>query len=59
MIALIENVGFGGTHAAPTVKAVYETYVAKRNGSSLPALPDPTAAAKPGSKPRVFVGAVD
>ena len=26
VIALIENVGFGGTHAAPAVKGVYEAY---------------------------------
>lgn len=26
VIALIENVGFGGSHAAPAVKAVYETF---------------------------------
>ncbi|HEX8853384.1 MAG TPA: penicillin-binding transpeptidase domain-containing protein, partial [Pyrinomonadaceae bacterium] len=28
-IALIENVGFGGTFAAPAVRAVYDVYVAK------------------------------
>jgi len=28
-IALIENVGFGGTYAAPAVRAVYDAYVAK------------------------------
>lgn len=27
VIALIENVGFGGTYAAPAVKAIFETYV--------------------------------
>lgn len=30
VIALIENVGFGGSHAAPAVKGVYEAYLAKR-----------------------------
>ncbi len=30
VIALIENVGFGGSHAAPAVKGVYEAYIAKR-----------------------------
>lgn len=35
VIALIENVGFGGSHAAPAAKAIYETYLAKR--SPLPA----------------------
>jgi penicillin-binding protein 2 len=29
MVALIENSGFGGTHAAPTVRAVYDTYYRK------------------------------
>ncbi|HEX8475641.1 MAG TPA: penicillin-binding protein 2 [Pyrinomonadaceae bacterium] len=28
-IALIENVGFGGTHAAPAVRAVYDAYYRK------------------------------
>ncbi|MBX3298561.1 MAG: penicillin-binding protein 2 [Acidobacteria bacterium] len=31
MVALIENVGFGGSFAAPASKGVYETYLAKRN----------------------------
>ena len=30
VIALIENVGFGGTHAAPAAKALYETYMATK-----------------------------
>ena len=30
VIALIENVGFGGSFAAPAVKGVYESYIAKR-----------------------------
>lgn len=33
VIGLIENAGFGGSHAAPAVRAVYETYLAKRNGT--------------------------
>lgn len=36
VLALIENVGFGGSHAAPAVKGVYEAYLAKRPGG-LPA----------------------
>lgn len=32
VIALIENVGFGGSHAAPAVKGVYEAYIAKKGG---------------------------
>lgn len=30
VIGLIENVGFGGSHAAPAVKAVYEAYMLKK-----------------------------
>lgn len=30
VIALIENVGFGGSHAAPAAKAVYESYMATK-----------------------------
>lgn len=30
VIGLIENVGFGGTHAGPAVKGVYDAYLAKR-----------------------------
>lgn len=37
VIGLIENVGFGGTHAAPAVKGVYETYIATRHGGVPPA----------------------
>ncbi len=29
VIALIENVGFGGTHAAPAVRAIYDAYYRK------------------------------
>lgn len=31
VLGLIENVGFGGSHAAPAVKGVYESYLAKRS----------------------------
>ncbi|MEO7673125.1 MAG: penicillin-binding protein 2 [Pyrinomonadaceae bacterium] len=44
VIALIENVGFGGSHAAPAAKGVYEAYLAKRNGGQVPA--DPNLVAK-------------
>jgi len=30
VIALIENVGFGGSHAAPAAKGVYEAYMVKK-----------------------------
>jgi penicillin-binding protein 2 len=35
VVALIENAGFGGSHAAPVVKAIYETYLAKRDGTTV------------------------
>ncbi|MBK9162962.1 MAG: penicillin-binding protein 2 [Acidobacteria bacterium] len=42
VIGLIENVGFGGTHAGPAVKGVYEAYLAKKN----PQPAEPTEVAK-------------
>lgn len=37
VISLIENVGFGGSHAAPAAKGVYESYMAKKGiGPALP-----------------------
>ncbi len=36
VIGLIENVGFGGTHAGPAVKGVYEAYIASRYGTLQP-----------------------
>ncbi|HMQ03274.1 MAG TPA: penicillin-binding protein 2 [Pyrinomonadaceae bacterium] len=44
VIGLIENVGFGGTHAGPAVRGVYEAYMAKRNGGSAVA-PSPETSA--------------
>jgi len=40
VIALIENVGFGGSHAAPAVKSVYEAYIATKTGGVTPAEAD-------------------
>jgi len=45
VIALIENVGFGGSHAAPAAKGLYETYIAKKHGGVLPAT-DPNLVAR-------------
>lgn len=42
VLALIENVGFGGSHAAPAAKGVYEAYLAKRN----PPAADPNLVAR-------------
>ncbi len=36
VIALIENVGFGGSHAAPAVKGIYEKYISLRHPEGLP-----------------------
>lgn len=46
VISLIENVGFGGSHAAPAAKGVYEAYLAKRNGGAPPAPVDPNLVAR-------------
>ncbi|MFN2414001.1 MAG: penicillin-binding protein 2 [Pyrinomonadaceae bacterium] len=35
-IALIENVGFGGTYAAPAVRAVYDVFVGKKHPELVP-----------------------
>ncbi|HEV3468982.1 MAG TPA: penicillin-binding protein 2 [Pyrinomonadaceae bacterium] len=44
-IALIENVGFGGTYAAPAVRAVYDVYVSKTHPDLAPK-PTPEQLAK-------------
>jgi penicillin-binding protein 2 len=44
MIALIENVGFGGRFAAPAVHKVYDTYLAKTHPHLAPAGPAVTEA---------------
>lgn len=36
VIALVENVGFGGTHAAPMVRALYDVYYRKTRGEDAP-----------------------
>jgi penicillin-binding protein 2 len=46
MIALIENVGFGGRFAAPAVHKVYETYLAKAHPDLAPPAPAATEVAK-------------
>jgi penicillin-binding protein 2 len=45
VLALVENVGFGGSFAAPAAKGVYEAYLAKRNGNQQPQA-DPNLVAK-------------
>ncbi|CAN5324648.1 penicillin-binding protein 2 [soil metagenome] len=35
VLAMVENVGFGGSFAAPAVRCVYEAYLAKRNPNLL------------------------
>lgn len=44
-IALVENVGFGGTYAAPAVRAVYDVYVSKEHPDIAPK-PTPEQIAK-------------
>jgi penicillin-binding protein 2 len=34
VIGLIENSGFGGSHAGPAVKGVYDAYILKRNSDA-------------------------
>ena len=45
VIALIENSGFGAANAAPAVKAMYETYLAKRGGAPVEEKDPPKAVA--------------
>ena len=59
VIGLIENVGFGGSHAAPAVKGVYEAFLIKRDGG-VPLPPaEEDAVAKTEKKPRKADTAVD
>src|SRR5687767_14187708 len=44
MIALIENVGFGGKFAAPAVHKVYDTYLSKAHPHLAPEAPPVTDA---------------
>lgn len=47
MVALIENSGFGGTHAAPAIRGVYDVYYRKTRHQEPPgALPKPQVAKK-------------
>jgi hypothetical protein len=36
MVALIENSGFGGTHAAPAIRGVYDAYYRKTRHAEPP-----------------------
>jgi penicillin-binding protein 2 len=55
VIALIENSGFGGSHAAPAVQGVYKAYIAKTHPELLKT--DPQLAQQ--TKKTAVVGAVD
>ncbi len=35
VVALIENVGFGGTHAAPATRAIFDVYYQKMKGAGV------------------------
>ena len=47
MVALIENSGFGGTHAAPAVRGVYDVYYRKTRHEEPPGAPVKQIAKKP------------
>jgi penicillin-binding protein 2 len=49
-IALIENVGFGGTHAAPAVRAVYDAYYRKTRNQDPPGAQQIAQATKPATR---------
>lgn len=58
MIALIENSGFGGTHAAPAVRGVYDVYYRKTRHEEPPgAIKQPIAKTEPAAKPKPAVAA--
>jgi penicillin-binding protein 2 len=57
VIGLVENVGFGGSFAAPAVRGVYDAYLIKK-GVILPT-PDPSPAVTASSTPKRAVAAVD
>ncbi|HKR15019.1 MAG TPA: penicillin-binding protein 2 [Pyrinomonadaceae bacterium] len=58
LVALIENSGFGGHHAAPAVRAVYDVYYRKTRHQEPPnALPKPQIAKKETAKPNKPVAA--
>jgi penicillin-binding protein 2 len=46
VLAMVENVGFGGSFAAPAAKGVYEAYLAKQNGGQPQPAADPNLVAK-------------
>ena len=59
MVALIENSGFGGEHAAPAVRGVYDAYYRKTRHEEPPGAKQiarkettPTPDAKPAAKPK-------
>jgi penicillin-binding protein 2 len=45
-VVLVENAGFGGTHAAPVAKAIYETYYQQTRGHAPGTLTEMTLAKK-------------
>jgi penicillin-binding protein 2 len=58
LVALIENSGFGGHHAAPAIRGVYDVYYRKTRHQEPPnALPKPQIAKKETAKPNKPVAA--
>jgi penicillin-binding protein 2 len=47
MVALIENSGFGGTHAAPAIRGVYDVYYRKTRHEEPPGMATKQIAKKP------------
>ena len=58
VLGLVENVGFGGSFAAPAVKGVYEAYLIKRDGGLPSPTPDAALTAKASTTPKRGVAAV-
>lgn len=61
MVALIENSGFGGHHAAPAIRGVYDVYYRKTRHEEPPAAAtqiakkQPTAATKPAAQQQAVI----
>ncbi|HKY45160.1 MAG TPA: penicillin-binding protein 2 [Pyrinomonadaceae bacterium] len=52
MVALIENSGFGGHHAAPAIRGVYDVYYRKTRHEEPPGAAPPQIAKKPTTTPK-------
>jgi penicillin-binding protein 2 len=57
MVALIENSGFGGTHAAPAIRGVYEVYYRKTRHEEPPGIGTQIAKKEPAEKKKTAAAA--